>query len=840
MSTITPLSVSLSPPSLSITDLHQDQEKRSPSIHSKIVIANRVKRPEHLLIISEKILQYLGSNTKYIQIAGRRFKYTVDQHQRGKSVLAQPYIISDLHACSSLNTSQTQGQYFSLTPYYPSKERKAKDAIETVDIQLLSQSNPSTLPLDAEKVASSFSKAFNKDYLTAEQTVQFSLNENTITAKIARVIRAGKNIWKPGRITKNTKIEVKPAQTGTVTLQKLVDYAQPRITCKVSFAKDRKYAPPVYVSYSALEKLAIELNKDKNVFHGAEWSVNLPGLSPLTCQVSKIEDLANGEFFVFEANEKLKKALKVSASTQFVFESFNSYLALGNDEKRNALFVMGTIQQVRSKNPDNKNLSHIYADEIIQALKKMSPNGVYSGMWHVAVEDRNKELQYVDLFIEGFSDVKEGIPKTQKLQSKWELSEETELSISSIQPQNVPGLARTRKTKPAKRITANVWIYKKPPHGSPRIDKKKLEHFLRQNFRELIEGETFFYMDSENRHVSLKISSVEGTDATTSLQNSFSTVHDQTQFDFKVANLIDATGKPLPKSTQLYDTRKAALYQEMDTESMLEQLDIVALPQEMIDRIDIIRRKFRKAKEIADLGMRPPRVLIFSGPPGTSKTHLSLAFAKLLGVEDENHINITSTELLDKYWGGTEENALKLFKSSDEDYAKYGSEMPLHLISIQEIDCIAPDRNSNAIVNTRTIVAQLLGMLDGSKNDKVRRLVIMTANNLDIIDAALKRSGRTDEIFEFEIPDLGQTKKIFTHYIKKNLQILDQSLNLESIVNRLPRMTGADVQKVIEKAKDFALLRQKKSSSPFLLLEEDFNNTLDRIVKPRDDLPMFI
>lgn len=69
-------------------------------------------------------------------------------------------------------------------------------------------------------------------------------------------------------------------------------------------------------------------------------------------------------------------------------------------------------------------------------------------------------------------------------------------------------------------------------------------------------------------------------------------------------------------------------------------------------------------------------------------------------------------------------------------------------VFIDEVDAIAPSRGGDSEEVTARIVAALLTVLDGGKNDLNPWIVIGATNRVDAIDQALRRPGRFDRELE--------------------------------------------------------------------------------------------
>uniref|UniRef100_A0A672Q3X9 AAA+ ATPase domain-containing protein n=1 Tax=Sinocyclocheilus grahami TaxID=75366 RepID=A0A672Q3X9_SINGR len=144
--------------------------------------------------------------------------------------------------------------------------------------------------------------------------------------------------------------------------------------------------------------------------------------------------------------------------------------------------------------------------------------------------------------------------------------------------------------------------------------------------------------------------------------------------------------------------------------------------------------------------IQPPRGCLFYGPPGTGKTLVARALANECS-QDERKVAFfmrKGADCLSKWVGESERQLRLLF---DQAY-----QMRPSIIFFDEIDGIAPVRSSRQDQIHSSIVSTLLALMDGL-DSRGEVVVIGATNRLDSIDPALRRPGRFDREFLFNLPD---------------------------------------------------------------------------------------
>jgi transitional endoplasmic reticulum ATPase len=217
---------------------------------------------------------------------------------------------------------------------------------------------------------------------------------------------------------------------------------------------------------------------------------------------------------------------------------------------------------------------------------------------------------------------------------------------------------------------------------------------------------------------------------------------------------------------------------------------------EAIDKLkEGIELPLKNAAAFQRLGIRPAQGFLLYGPPGTGKTLLAKAVAK---EAEANFISMKSSDLLSKWYGESEQQIARLFQRAR-------SVAPC-VIFIDEIDSLVPARGSGQGEPqvTGRVVNTILAEMDGL--EELQSVVVIGATNRPtLVDPALLRPGRFDELVYVGTPDEKGRERILG--IHTAAMPLAEDVSLAGIAAKTDRFTGADLEDVVRRAGLNALRR---------------------------------
>ncbi|CCI43479.1 unnamed protein product [Albugo candida] len=222
--------------------------------------------------------------------------------------------------------------------------------------------------------------------------------------------------------------------------------------------------------------------------------------------------------------------------------------------------------------------------------------------------------------------------------------------------------------------------------------------------------------------------------------------------------------------------------------------DIGGLDEVKTELRELVQYPVEHPEKFEKYGLSPSRGVLFYGPPGCGKTLLAKAVANEC---QANFISVKGPELLTMWFGESEANVREVFD-------KARSAAPCVLF-FDELDSIAQHRGSSvgdAGGAGDRVMNQLLTEMDGM-GAKKNVFIIGATNRPDIIDPALMRPGRLDQLIYIPMPDFESRLCILRAVLRKSPVSKDVDLNF--LAQKTDKFTGADLTEICQRAAKLAI-----------------------------------
>lgn len=221
--------------------------------------------------------------------------------------------------------------------------------------------------------------------------------------------------------------------------------------------------------------------------------------------------------------------------------------------------------------------------------------------------------------------------------------------------------------------------------------------------------------------------------------------------------------------------------------------DIGGLEPVKAELRELVQYPVEHPEKFEKFGLSPSHGVLLYGPPGCGKTLLAKAVANEC---QANFLSIKGPELLTMWFGESEANVREVFE-------KARNAAPCVLF-FDELDSIAQTRGNHAgdSGGADRVMNQILTEMDGMQAKK-NVFVIGATNRPDIIDPALMRPGRLDQLCYIPMPDLESRKSIFKANLRKSP--LNKDVDIDYLAEHTEKFSGADISEICQRACKYAI-----------------------------------
>ncbi|KAJ5770781.1 uncharacterized protein N7511_002832 [Penicillium nucicola] len=262
-----------------------------------------------------------------------------------------------------------------------------------------------------------------------------------------------------------------------------------------------------------------------------------------------------------------------------------------------------------------------------------------------------------------------------------------------------------------------------------------------------------------------------------------------------------------------HDTATPLVIQEPDIMSSLQEIRPTAMREVFLETPKVrwsdiggqheIKRRLQQAVErplkypqrMRRLNVNSKKGVLLYGPPGCSKTLTVKALATEAGL---NFLAVKGAEILSMYVGESERSLREIFR-------KARAARP-SIIFFDEIDAIAARRGSSQ--GGVNVLTTLLNEMDGI--EELRNVLVIAATNKpDVLDPALMRPGRLDNILYIGPPDVEARKEILRIWANKS--VVNPEVDLDDLAVLTEGYSGAEIISICETAGDAALDEEEET-----------------------------
>ncbi|KAK9838253.1 hypothetical protein WJX81_000412 [Elliptochloris bilobata] len=221
--------------------------------------------------------------------------------------------------------------------------------------------------------------------------------------------------------------------------------------------------------------------------------------------------------------------------------------------------------------------------------------------------------------------------------------------------------------------------------------------------------------------------------------------------------------------------------------------DVCGLEDVKCELQEVVQYPVEHPEVFKELGISLSKGVLLYGPPGCGKTLLAKALAN--GCQ-ANFISVKGPKLLTMWFGEAEATVREIFNKARQ--------IAPCVLFIDELDSIASQRGSSAGGVADRVLNQLLTEIDDTSRWRTV-IVIGATSRPDIIDSALRRHGRLDQLIYVPLPNEPGRRKIFNAVLHESS--IAPEVDQDLLFKYTNGFSGADITEICQRACKYAILK---------------------------------
>lgn len=226
-------------------------------------------------------------------------------------------------------------------------------------------------------------------------------------------------------------------------------------------------------------------------------------------------------------------------------------------------------------------------------------------------------------------------------------------------------------------------------------------------------------------------------------------------------------------------------------------------------------------------GMQPSKGVLFYGPPGCGKTLLAKAVANECS---SNFISIKGPELLTMWFGESEANVREVF-----DKARGAAPCVLFFDELDSVGIARGSSQGDAGGAGDRVLNQLLTEMDGVGSKK-NLFFIGATNRPDILDEALIRPGRLDQLIYIPLPDKPSRVNVLKAVLRKSP--IAPNVSMDFLGDLTEGFTGADLTELCQRATKAAIRESIEAEEQRKALMKENPDGDQQMAEQEDPVPV--